>query len=124
MALDLLDVARYADTHGYHIDSHRDMWSWRDWVIKAFNSNVPFDRFTRMQLARDLLAETGVEGLDCRSTRVGSLEPQMDLVLSRLRGSLRVSRAVIRQSAARWHTLANTALVRRHFAGVLCKGEV
>ena len=38
MAMDWLDVARYADTHGYHIDSHRDMWPWRDWVIKAFNS--------------------------------------------------------------------------------------
>ena len=55
MAMQWLDLARYADTHGYHIDSHRDMWPWRDWVIGAFNSNLPFDRFTIEQLAGDLL---------------------------------------------------------------------
>jgi Protein of unknown function (DUF1553)/Protein of unknown function (DUF1549)/Concanavalin A-like lectin/glucanases superfamily/Planctomycete cytochrome C len=55
MAMQWLDLARYADTHGYHIDSHRDMWPWRDWVIKAFNQNMPFDRFTIEQLAGDLL---------------------------------------------------------------------
>ncbi len=55
MAMQWLDLARYADTHGYHIDSHRDMWPWRDWVIQAFNSNMPFDRFTVEQLAGDLL---------------------------------------------------------------------
>ena len=57
MAVDWLDAARYADTHGYHIDSHRDMWPWRDWVIEAFNQNMPFDQFTRCQLAGDLLPE-------------------------------------------------------------------
>ncbi len=55
MAMQWLDLARYADTHGYHIDSHRDMWPWRDWVIRAFNNNMPFDRFTVEQLAGDLL---------------------------------------------------------------------
>lgn len=55
MALEWLDLARYADTHGYHIDSHRDMWPWRDWVIDAFNRNMPYDRFTIEQLAGDLL---------------------------------------------------------------------
>ena len=55
MALDWLDAARYADTHGYHEDYHRDMWPWRDWVINAFNSNMPFDQFTIEQLAGDLL---------------------------------------------------------------------
>ncbi|MBI3208022.1 MAG: DUF1553 domain-containing protein [Candidatus Solibacter usitatus] len=55
MAMQWLDLARYADTHGYHIDSHRDMWPWRDWVIQAFSSNMPFDRFTVDQLAGDLL---------------------------------------------------------------------
>jgi mono/diheme cytochrome c family protein len=55
MALKWLDLARYADTHGYHIDSHRDMWPWRDWVIRAFNENKPFDQFTIEQLAGDLL---------------------------------------------------------------------
>jgi hypothetical protein len=58
MALTWLDLARYADTHGYHIDSHRDMWPWRDWVIAAFNRNMPFDRFTVEQLAGDLLLES------------------------------------------------------------------
>ena len=55
MAMPWLDQARYADTHGYHIDSHRDMWPWRDWVVKAFNDNMPFDRFTVEQIAGDLL---------------------------------------------------------------------
>lgn len=62
MAMDWLDVARYADTHGYHIDSHRDMWPWRDWLIKAFNSNMPFDKFTILQLAGDLAPDAGVDG--------------------------------------------------------------
>ncbi len=55
MAIPWLDLARYADTHGYHMDAHRDMWSWRDWVVRALNENMPFDRFTLEQLAGDLL---------------------------------------------------------------------
>src|SRR6185503_4038422 len=61
MAMEWLDLARYADTHGYHIDSHRDMWRWRDWVINAFNQNMPFDRFTIEQLAGDLLPDATLE---------------------------------------------------------------
>ena len=57
MAVEWLDAARYADTHGYHIDSGRDMTHWRDWVIKAYNENKPFDQFTIEQLAGDLLPE-------------------------------------------------------------------
>ena len=45
MAMPWLDAARYADTHGYHIDSLRGMWPWRDWVIDAFNANLPYDQF-------------------------------------------------------------------------------
>ena len=56
-----LDIARYADTHGYHIDSHRDMWPWRDWVIKAFNQNKPYDQFVVEQLAGDLLPNATLE---------------------------------------------------------------
>ncbi|HRO44723.1 DUF1553 domain-containing protein [Agriterribacter sp.] len=55
MAVDWLDVSRYADTHGYTVDRYRPMWPWRDWVIKAFNENMPFDRFVTWQLAGDLL---------------------------------------------------------------------
>jgi Protein of unknown function (DUF1553)/Protein of unknown function (DUF1549)/Concanavalin A-like lectin/glucanases superfamily/Planctomycete cytochrome C len=61
MAMQWLDLARYADTHGYHIDSGRDMWKWRDWVIDAFNRNMPFDRFGIEQLAGDLLPGATVE---------------------------------------------------------------
>ena len=60
MAMGWLDLARYADTHGYHIDSHRDMWPWRDWVIQAFNNNKPFDKFTIEQLAGDLMPGANV----------------------------------------------------------------
>jgi hypothetical protein len=60
MAVDWLDFARYADTDGYFGDKPRQMWLWRDWVIDAFNRNVPFDRFTIEQLAGDLLPEPTV----------------------------------------------------------------
>jgi hypothetical protein len=55
MAVDWLDAARYADTNGYQSDGVRSMWRWRDWVVDAFNSNMPFDEFTVEQLAGDLL---------------------------------------------------------------------
>ncbi|MFO0789126.1 MAG: DUF1553 domain-containing protein [Pirellulales bacterium] len=50
-----LDAARYGDTHGIHIDNYREIWSYRDWVIKALNANMPFDEFTIENLAGDLL---------------------------------------------------------------------
>jgi len=58
-----LDAARYGDTHGLHLDNRRSMWRWRDWVIDAFNRNLPFDQFTVEQLAGDLLPQPTVEQL-------------------------------------------------------------
>ncbi len=55
LAIPWLDAARYADTNGFSIDDHRDMWLWREWVIDAFNRNMPYDQFLTEQLAGDLL---------------------------------------------------------------------
>ena len=57
MASIWLDVARYADTHGYQDDRPRTMWPWRDWVVRAFNDNLSYDQFVTWQLAGDLLPE-------------------------------------------------------------------
>lgn len=61
LAQDWLDVARFADTYGYQTDSPCFVWPWRDWVIKAFNDNLPFDRFAAWQLAGDLVPEATQE---------------------------------------------------------------
>ncbi len=52
-----MDAARYGDTSVHHADGPRDMWPWRDWVIEAYNQNMPFDQFTIEQLAGDLLPD-------------------------------------------------------------------
>ena len=61
MALLWLDLARFGDTSGFENDSTRQMWKWRDWVIDAFNKNLPFDEFTIQQLAGDLLPNATTE---------------------------------------------------------------
>ena len=58
-----LDAARYGDTHGVHIDNYREMYPYRDWVIRAFNRNKPFDEFTVEQVAGDLLPEPSLDQL-------------------------------------------------------------
>ena len=64
MAFRWLDVARYADTNGYQTDGGREMWRWRDWVIDAFNRNMPFDQFTIEQIAGDLLPNADARSED------------------------------------------------------------
>ena len=61
LATDWLDLARYADTHGYQADRTVNVWLWRDWVVRAFERNQPFDQFVTWQLAGDLLPNATVE---------------------------------------------------------------
>lgn len=61
MAVHWLDLARYADTNGYNNDEDRSQWMWRDWVINAFNRNMPYDQFIIEQLAGDLLPNATIE---------------------------------------------------------------
>ncbi|MFM8985265.1 MAG: DUF1549 domain-containing protein [Planctomycetia bacterium] len=63
MAADWLDVARYADSYGFQVDRERPMWWWRDWVVDAFNRNLPWDQFVTWQLAGDLLPNASDEQL-------------------------------------------------------------
>src|SRR5204863_4923807 len=57
MAWDWMEVSRYADSNGYQGDGERTMWPWRDWVVRAFNENLPYDQFTVWQLAGDQLPD-------------------------------------------------------------------
>jgi hypothetical protein len=58
-----LDAARYADTHGIHIDNYRAIWPYRDWVIRAFKNNMPWDQFTTEQIAGDMLPDRTLDQL-------------------------------------------------------------
>ena len=91
-----LDLARYADTNGYEKDKPREIWPWRDWVIDAFNRDLPYDRFSREQLAGDLLPDatlaqrvaTGFHrnsllndegGVDAEEFRVAAVKDRVDV---------------------------------------------
>jgi len=74
MASVWLDVARYSDTYGYQVDRDRFVWPWRDWVIKAFNRNMPYDEFVTLQLAGDLLKDATDQQI--LATTFNRLHPQ------------------------------------------------
>lgn len=74
MASDWMDVARYSDTYGYQVDRDRYVWPWRDWVIRSFNKNMPYDQFVIEQLAGDLLPEPTDEQV--LATTFNRLHPQ------------------------------------------------
>jgi len=74
MALDWMDLSRYADTHGYTVDRYRDVSVWRDWVIEKFNENKPYDEFIRWQLAGDMMENASKEQI--LATTFNRLHPQ------------------------------------------------
>ncbi len=74
MATEWLDVARYSDTYGYQVDRDRFVWPWRDWVIEAFNNNMPYDQFLSEQLAGDLLPDATQQQI--LATTFSRLHPQ------------------------------------------------
>ena len=84
MTVDWLDIARYADTHGYQMDRFRAIWPYRDWVIKAFNQNLPYDQFVTWQIAGDLLPNatkdqriaTAFNRLHCQNEEGGIVEEE------------------------------------------------
>ena len=84
MAVDWLDVARYADSYGFQVDREREMWPWRDWVVRAFNQNLPFNQFITAQIAGDLLPNptdeqilaTAFSRLHQQETEGGSVEEE------------------------------------------------
>jgi mono/diheme cytochrome c family protein len=85
MARYWLDAARYGDTHGLHLDNYREIWPYRDWVVKAFNDDMPYDRFLVEQLAGDLLPDatldqkiaTGFLRCNVSTSEGGSIEEEV-----------------------------------------------
>jgi hypothetical protein len=82
-----LDAARYGDTHGMHVDNYREIWPYRDWVIRAFNANMPFDQFVVEQIAGDLLPDatldqriaTGFNRCNITTSEGGAIPAELDV---------------------------------------------
>lgn len=82
-----LDAARYGDTHGMHVDNYREIWPYRDWVIRAFNDNMPFDQFVVEQIAGDLLPNptqdqliaTGFSRCNITTSEGGAIPAELDV---------------------------------------------
>ena len=82
-----LDAARYGDTHGMHVDNYREIWPYRDWVVDAFNANMPFDRFVVEQIAGDLLPDptldqriaTGFSRCNITTSEGGAIPAELDV---------------------------------------------
>ncbi|MCA9026996.1 MAG: DUF1553 domain-containing protein [Planctomycetaceae bacterium] len=82
-----LDAARYGDTHGMHVDNYREIWPYRDWVIRAFNNNMPFDQFVVEQIAGDLLPNpsldqqiaTGFSRCNITTSEGGAIPEELDV---------------------------------------------
>ena len=82
-----LDAARYGDTHGMHVDNYREIWPYRDWVIRAFHANKPFDEFVIEQIAGDLLPErsldqqiaTGFNRCNITTSEGGAIPDELDV---------------------------------------------
>ena len=82
-----LDAARYGDTHGMHVDNYREIWPYRDWVIRAFHANMPFDQFVIEQIAGDLLPDatldqriaTGFNRCNITTSEAGAIPEELDV---------------------------------------------
>ena len=102
MTVDWLDVARYSDTYGYQVDRDRFVWPWRDWVIKAFQENMPYDEFITWQLAGDLLP--GATDEQILATTFNRLHPQ------KVEGGSTPEEFRVEYVADRTHTFATALL--------------
>ena len=86
-----LDAARYGDTHGIHVDNYREIWPYRDWVIQAFNRNLPFDKFSIEQLAGDMLPNptldqkiaTGFHRCNVTTNEAGIIEDEYEEIYAK-----------------------------------------